>query len=113
MLFEWKPRILWRRQMHLAVMLLAAIAPAQETIVSSIRGTVSDSSGLAIPGASAIVRNEQTGLVRDTKSSSVGEYTFDSLPSGRYTVEVSMDGFKKYVQSDIDLTASKTIRINP
>jgi hypothetical protein len=62
---------------------------------SRLTGTVQDTSGALVAGATVTLRNEQTGLTRTTASSDSGTYTFDAIPTGFYTVEVESKGFKK------------------
>ena len=70
---------------------------------SQINGAVRDSSGLSIPGAQIKVTQTATGLVRTTTSSADGAYVLTNLPIGPYLLEVTKDGFAKYVQSGVVL----------
>ncbi len=65
---------------------------AQQTL-GSLNGTVLDSSGAAIPGATVAVRNTQTNLERSTTSQQDGFFQIFNLPIGNYDVRVSHDGF--------------------
>src|SRR5712664_963507 len=51
-----------------------------------IQGTVTDSSGAPIPGASVSVKSEKTGEERTAKSSDSGVYIVTNLPAASYTV---------------------------
>ena len=84
-------------------LLASAAAWAQNISVSQIKGTVQDSSGLAVPGAEVKAIQTATGAVRVANSGQDGGYIFPSLPVGPYRLEVSKDGFTKYVQSGIVL----------
>jgi carboxypeptidase family protein/TonB-dependent receptor-like protein len=70
---------------------------------AQINGTVRDSSGLAIPGAAIKATQTATGVVRTTTSSSDGVYVLPNLAIGPYLLEVTKEGFTKYVQSGIVL----------
>ena len=75
----------------LAVLLIAAgsahlFAKAQST-GGRIRGTVTDTSGAAVTGATVTLRNEATGADRETQSGANGEYGFLEVPVGTYTME--------------------------
>ena len=72
---------------------LASVAGAQVTS-ATIVGTVTDSSGAALPGATVTARNVDTGFTRTVPSNEVGAYRLEFLPIGRYVVEVSLSGFK-------------------
>jgi hypothetical protein len=70
---------------------------------SQINGTVRDSSGLTVPGASVKVTQTATGAARTVTSGADGTFVLPNLPIGPYTLEVTKDGFSKYVQSGIVL----------
>src|SRR5579871_1940734 len=80
---------------------------------AQINGTVRDASGLAVPGAEVKVTQTATGAVRTAASGADGGYVFADLPVGPYQVEVSKEGFTKYVQSGIVLqvAANPTIDV--
>src|ERR1700676_3748917 len=85
----------------LGVFCVCALIWAQST--SQINGTIHDSSGLAVPGAAVKVTQTATGAVRTATSGSDGDYVLHHLPIGPYLLEVTNDGFSKYVQSGIVL----------
>src|SRR6202035_1255805 len=58
------------------------------------------------------LRNQNTGFQRDTRSSESGEYLFNEIVAGTYTVMVEAPGFKKYIETNIDLSSSRTLRID-
>jgi Carboxypeptidase regulatory-like domain/TonB dependent receptor len=58
-----------------------------------INGTVVDSSGAAIQGTTVTATNDGTAVARNTVSSSAGEFSFQDLPVGSYTVTVTGTGF--------------------
>src|SRR6266851_8773088 len=70
---------------------------------AQINGTVRDSSGLAVPGAAIKATQTATGVVRTTTSGADGGYVLPNLPIGPYLVEVTKEGFSKYVQTGIVL----------
>ena len=90
--------------------LLAAAALAQDT--ASITGTVTDSSGAAIPNARVQVSNAEHGIVHTGKTNESGDYLFASLPIGSYDVTVSAEGFKKYQAKGVILRVAEKARVN-
>ena len=83
---------------RLAVLLLAvswsSFALAQGGATGAITGTVQDSTGLGIAGATVNITSEATGQsVRQLTTDSAGSFTATLLPVGDYTVEVSAKGF--------------------
>jgi carboxypeptidase family protein len=75
----------------------------QAASTAQINGTVRDSSGLAVPGAAIKVTQTATGAVRTVASGTDGGYVLANLAIGPYTLEVTREGFSKYVQSGIVL----------
>jgi hypothetical protein len=93
----------------------AALTPriaAAQGITGSITGTVTDTSGAVIPGATVTIRDAATNAVHTVTSSDVGSYTVPQLPPGRYTLTVKMGNFKNYQQSDIVLSIDQTEQVN-
>src|SRR5215467_16081855 len=70
---------------------------------SQINGLVKDSTGAAIPGASIKATQTATGVVRTTASGADGAYVLPNLPVGPYLIDVTKEGFSKYVQTGIVL----------
>src|SRR5579871_654825 len=85
---------------------------AQATTTSNISGTVSDASGLAVPGADVKATQTETGLVRTVTSGADGGYLLTNLPIGPYQLQVSKTGFSTYVQSGIVLQVNSNPEIN-
>jgi hypothetical protein len=77
-----------------AVSLFAAPAGSSGTIL----GTVTDSSGAVIPGATVTVENPVSGLHRSTTTDASGQYQFTNLPFNPYHLNVSMTGFNTLSQ---------------
>jgi len=81
--------------------LYATAAWGQAT--TSLRGTVTDSSGSAIRDAQVTVLNASTNFTRITATTGEGSYVFLELLPGTYNVTVEAKGFKKYVQTAVPL----------
>src|SRR5919202_859452 len=71
---------------------LAPLALAQ-TAAATIVGTVVDPRGAVVAGANVVARNTETGIERNTQTTSDGLYRFDNLPPGVYDVRVQAQGF--------------------
>jgi hypothetical protein len=83
--------------------LVCASLRAQSVSTAQINGTVQDSSGLAVPGAAVKATQTATGLVRNATSGADGAYVLPNLPIGPWQLEVTKDGFSKYVQTGVVL----------
>lgn len=76
---------------------------AQAISTSQINGAVRDATGLPVAGANVKATQTATGLVRNTQSGADGSFVLTDLPVGPYQLEVSKEGFSKFVQSGIVL----------
>lgn len=90
---------------------LATGASAQIT-TATIVGTITDSSGGALPGATVTARNVDTGLTRTVPSNEVGAYRLEFLPIGSYVVEVTLSGFTTVNRRGIVLNVNDTARVD-
>jgi len=78
---------------------LAAPALHAQVLYGSLVGTVTDSSGAALPGATVTIEQTETKLSRELVSDAAGAYHFTAVPSGTYTISVKMNGFRTYSRS--------------
>src|SRR5215469_13601070 len=76
--------------------------------LSTINGTVADSSGAVMTGARVTVVEVDTGLERSTVSNAEGLYVLGSLRPTRYTMTAEAAGFRKFSESGITLQANDT-----
>jgi hypothetical protein len=81
-----------------------------QTFRGTVLGTVTDSSGAAIAGATVTVKNTATGLTRTVTTSDDGSYSAPELPIGTYTVTVEKSGFKSSVVTDVIVQVSSDRR---
>ncbi|MGB8844087.1 MAG: carboxypeptidase-like regulatory domain-containing protein [Terracidiphilus sp.] len=106
----------WRAYIFTIVAVLGLVADTSavygQSGAGSIQGTVTDSTGAVIPGASIHIANQATGVASDTKSNAVGFYQVPELFTGTYTVTVTAPNMKTEVQTT-DLLANQTRVINP
>jgi len=96
----------------LAVLFFGFGRPAFAQFNSSIEGTVTDSSGAIVPGATVTVLNEDAGTEQSVTSTSAGYYRVPALPAALYTVRATLTGFKTVVQEHIRLQVAETKTIN-
>ena len=82
---------------------LSVCAHAVST-TARIKGQVTDPSGAVIPNVQILAKNQNTGVVYETKSQANGDYQFLELPIGTYTVTVKAPGFMSFVATGITLS---------
>ena len=80
-------------------------------LTGQLSGTVVDSSGGAIPGATVNVRNVATQVSRDAVTDASGGFVIADLLAGTYDVTVSLTGFKTYVQTAVVLSANERVAL--
>ena len=93
-----------------ALTLFAGVTTFAQTFRGTILGSVTDSSGAAVPGATVTVKNLDTGLVRTVTTSDDGSYSAPELPIGTYSVSVEKTGFKLGVVTGIKVEVSSERR---
>src|SRR6202166_3686824 len=93
----------WFGALFFAIVVLFSPGQIFADVTASISGTVTDPSGAAVEGATVIATNVGTQVAAEQTTNGQGFYSFQSLPLGKYTIEVRKDGFKTFVQTDIIL----------
>ncbi len=96
----------------LGMLLLTAPANSQTAGTASIQGTVADQTGAVVQNASVTITDTATGVKHKTISGADGLYSFPNVAIGKYTLDVSASGFKRYSQSGIVLEVGSSIAIN-
>jgi hypothetical protein len=75
------------------VLLVASAAFAQDS--GSIRGTVTDTTGAVVPGATVTLTNEATKYARNVVTDAKGGYYFGAVQPAAYTIKAEIPGFKQ------------------
>jgi outer membrane receptor protein involved in Fe transport len=85
-------------------------------VLAQQRGTISgralDPDGLALPGATVSVIDQNTGFIRTVVTATNGAYTVPNLEPGVYTVTVELAGFGSVKRPDLTLTAGSSLSID-
>ncbi|HET6891157.1 MAG TPA: TonB-dependent receptor [Pyrinomonadaceae bacterium] len=89
------------------ILILCAAMNASAQFNASIQGTVTDSAGAIVTGATVNLVNNETGQTQQAKTSDSGFYRFSALAPGRYTVTVEREGFKKQTFDNVEVSAEK------
>ncbi len=85
---------------------------AQGVTTSSLTGTVSDSDGETLPGASVVAVHTPSGTTYGTSTRADGNYRISNMRvGGPYTVTFSFVGFRSYVVEDVFLTLGETYNL--
>ena len=82
------------RLIALAALLLACVANVYADVYGSISGIVRDNGGSALPGVTVSVTGPVLPKGRDTVTDNGGNYSFQKLPPGTYTVTAKLAGYR-------------------
>ena len=101
----------------LVLLVIALMAPfcaqAQLSGKGAITGTVSDTTGAVISGASVSATNDATGITVTTTTTGAGDFNFPNLDPGIYSVTTSAIGFAKLMQKGIHVNAMEVQTYKP
>jgi hypothetical protein len=96
----------------LFISFLGATTSQAQTFRGTILGTVTDSSGAALVGATVTVHNVDTGVDRITETTTDGGYLMPELPVGSYDVIIAMKGFQKATTTGVAVTVAGERRVD-
>src|SRR5882724_8198788 len=82
---------------------VAVVGLAQSTNSSDLRGTVTDSTGAVIPGATVTIVNTETGVTTNLTTNDAGIYDSVSIRPGKYRITFTKPGFGKLVRDGVTL----------
>ena len=101
-----------RRVVLLSLILFAFTTPAlAQQGTADLRGRVVDSQGGVLPGVAIVVRHQESGLFRETVSSSDGSFLMSGMTPGMYEVTAELASFKKYTQRDVRLEVGRATQV--
>src|SRR5258705_2712455 len=95
----------------LMLVLATAVASAQLS-TAELSGRVTDPSGAVLPGVTVTMTQTATRATRTAVTDADGAYVLSNLPTGPYQLEVSLQGFRSYVQNGMELKVGATPTIN-
>lgn len=80
--------------------------------VGTLNGTVLDSAGAVVPGATVLIVNNETKVESRTTTTSAGSYTLPYLPQSTYTIRVTAPGFRTATAENVILRAAQILTVN-
>ncbi len=90
----------------------ACAVSAHAQFRASIQGTVTDTTGAAIPNASLTLTDTDTGRVQNATSNASGTYNFSSLAPDRYTLSASATGFRQQLINPVAILPEQANAVN-
>src|SRR2546426_1386492 len=91
---------------------LSAVPAAAQAVFGAISGTVTDSSGAVLPGATVSVTNVATSVTKTLPTNDAGVYNATNLVPGVYKVEASLAGFKTAIVSSVTLEVNANQKVD-
>jgi hypothetical protein len=95
----------------LAILTVTATAVSAQQGTTELRGRVIDAQGAVLPGVAVTVRNQDTGMYRQTVSGPDGSFIASGIVPGMYSVSAELQGFKKFERKNLQLEVGKTSTI--
>ena len=104
----------WVKQIGFSMLwlIILSIAAVAQTVTGTIKGTVVDTNGGIVPGASIEIVNIETGLKRDLATNDDGAYLATFLPIGNYRVTINQTGFAPVTRENIQITLNETRQVD-
>src|SRR5271165_3146298 len=101
------------RFLILSFVLLASTALLRaQQVGGTINGDVTDPNHASVVGASVLIRNEETGFVRQLLTGQGGAFSAPSVPVGVYSISVNQDGFAPLKRTGISLSVGESIQLH-
>src|SRR5687767_6415158 len=89
----------------LAFVLVWAVTTSAQSSFGRLAGTVFDSTGAVLPGATITLTSELTTQTQTATTSDTGAFLFPQVPPGRYTVTMALAGFRTATFGQVDMNA--------
>lgn len=97
----------------LVVASLAFLGTASAQLIQGgVDGLVTDTTDAAIVGAEVTLTNEATGQVRTTSTGAAGNYSFPTVNTGTYSVNVQSEGFQAFTTTGVTVSQNNVTRVN-
>lgn len=93
-------------------MLFSTCLSAQQTTLSTLRGTATDASGAVAPKVAITLVNLTTNISRSDTTNEAGDYEFPDLLNGTYRLTAKAGGFQTFVADNIILESAQTRRVD-
>src|ERR687897_149839 len=98
--------------MILTMVLGLAFAAQAQTSRGTVAGTITDSNGAVVSGATVTLTNTDTNLSRTAETNDSGFYRFDAVDLGNYSVTVTAPGFGTINTTGVAVSANQTTAVD-
>src|SRR5678815_213247 len=105
-------RVLLNLVITTGLVLAISILTFGQGTTSRVTGVVRDSNGAAVPGAMVTLTSEGTSIAFNTETSESGNYAFDLVQVGTYSVTIEKQGFKKFLSQNNAISVNQPTTIS-
>ena len=96
---------------NVLLLLFACLASWAQSITGTVTGSVTDASGGGIGNATATLRSNSTADTRTAKTNENGDFVFNAVIPGTYSLTVEQSGFKTLERTGLVLTATQRLAV--
>lgn len=101
-----------RTARYAVLSLLGSVLLVAQSERGILNGTITDPTGAAIPGAAITVTSRDTNAAAKSVAPTSGEFSVPNLLPGVYRLEVTAQGFKRYLQQNITVAAASSVHVD-
>jgi Carboxypeptidase regulatory-like domain len=94
------------------LVVLGSGSTSAQSLYGTLVGTVTDASGLAVPGAAVTVTQSETNQSRETTTTDTGSYNIPNLAPGTYRVDVTLAGFQPFSARGVVVPQGVAVRVD-
>lgn len=102
----------WLAGILLVLIGVPSVALGQGAGTAAISGTITDPHGAAVPSATVILRNSDTGIERTLTTNDEGFFAAALLQPGTYEVHIKKGGFAEAIRKEVHLAVGQTIAVD-
>ena len=101
-----------RTMLVAALALLGPLPASAQILYGSLVGTVTDESGLSVPGATVTITQTETDQSREGTTTATGGYNFSNVAPGTYQIVVTVTGFKPFTARNVVVRQNNAVRVD-
>ncbi|MFN0121074.1 MAG: carboxypeptidase regulatory-like domain-containing protein, partial [Blastocatellia bacterium] len=106
-------RSIWKQlSLTLGLLCLCVMLTPAQAVKGSLLGTITDSNGAGVAGATVTLTETRTNLSATSNTNADGNYVFSNIRDGLYRVESALKGFKKVVRDGVTVDVNSTVRVD-
>ncbi|MFM8394183.1 MAG: carboxypeptidase regulatory-like domain-containing protein, partial [Acidobacteriota bacterium] len=94
------------------LMLFCQVTARGQVTTADVVGSVTDNTGAVLPNARVTITNLGTNTTRVGETNAAGDYVFNLLPIGQYSIRIEASGFKVFTATSLTLVAGDRTRVD-